>query len=318
MGLSILIYVILDGYDLGIGILLPATTPIERDQMIASIGPFWDANETWLVLAGGILLVAFPLAHGTILGALYLPTALMLIGLILRGVSFDFRAKVHLKHKRIWDFMFWLGSLLTTLAQGFMLGLYVLGLKLTPANIEFAMFSALGLVSGYILVGACWLILKTEGELQKKSVHFAKLALLGCVLEMGLISIATPLASPTIFAKWFNLPNFFYLLPLPLIALLLFFLLFRQLNKLPATKDAGAAKPFFITVGIFICGFLGLAYSFFPYVIPGQMTIWKAAAASESLKFILVGVAIVLPCIIGYTIFAYYIFRGKTQDLKYH
>src|SRR5512135_1008580 len=169
MGIAMLAYVVLDGYDLGVGILLRRAEPAEKDVMVASIGPFWDANETWLVLGVGILLVAFPLAHGVILTSLYLPVAAMLLGLILRGVAFDFRAKARAHHKPLWDRAFWAGSLVASIAQGVMLGLTVVGFDYAPANLAFSLLIGLGLAAGYALLGACWLIMKTEGELQRKA-----------------------------------------------------------------------------------------------------------------------------------------------------
>jgi cytochrome bd-type quinol oxidase subunit 2 len=196
MGVSILLYVVLDGFDLGVGLLFPFADEAERDRMIASIGPFWDANETWLVLAIGILLVAFPVAHGDILTALYLPVAVMLIGLILRGVAFEFRAKAPLGHKRPWDVAFWAGSLMTALSQGFMLGMYVMGLEWTWAKVGFAALTAGALAVAYSFIGAGWVILKTDGVLQRKAVAWAKGGIWGVVLGMGAVSAATPRLPP--------------------------------------------------------------------------------------------------------------------------
>lgn len=317
MGLAILIYVILDGYDLGVGILMRFADPREKDKMIASIGPFWDANETWLVLGIGLLLVAFPLAHGLILTALYLPVALMIGGLILRGVSFDFRAKARDNHKPLWDGAFILGSLLTTLAQGYMLGSYIMGFKSDMDTLAFGGLTALCLVAGYAFVGASWLIMKTEGSLQLKAIHWARKALWGVALGMVLVSLATPFISQRIFNKWFSLPNFFLLLPLPLMTGALIGGLAWVLNHLPHPKDRYCWVPFAGSVGLFLFGFQGLAYSFYPYIVPDRLTIWQAASASESLLIILVGAVVVLPCIIGYTFFAYRVFWGKVKDLSY-
>lgn len=179
MGLAILIYVVLDGYDLGVGILMADADDAEKDRMVASIGPFWDANETWLVLGIGILLIAFPLAHGAILTALYLPVALMLIGLILRGVAFDFRVKAHARHKQLWNRVFIGGSLLASLAQGYMLGFYILGFEPGWTSAAFSLLIGLCLSAGYALLGACWVLMKTTGELKSKSVRWARKALWG-------------------------------------------------------------------------------------------------------------------------------------------
>lgn len=318
MGLSILAYVILDGYDLGVGILMSRADDGEKDQMIASIGPFWDANETWLVLGVGLLLVAFPLAHGEILSALYIPTALMLVGLILRGVSFDFRAKARDKHKHLWDGAFIGGSLLASLSQGYMLGLYILGFDSGLAAFAFGLLTGLCLVAGYVLVGASWLIMKTEGALQKRAIAWAKWGLWGTAAGMAMISLTTPLASQRIFDKWFTLPNLLLLAPIPLMAMVLVALTAFTLAKLPKPDDRYAWVPFAGSVGLFILGFQGLAYSFYPYLIPDRLTIVDAAAAPESLAIILVGALFVLPFIIGYTVFAYRVFWGKVQKLSYY
>jgi len=318
MGVSMLAYVILDGYDLGVGMLMSRATDEEKDRMIASIGPFWDANETWLVLGVGLLLVAFPLAHGIILTALYLPTAIMLGGLILRGVSFDFRAKAKAGHKHMWDKCFIGGSVLAALSQGYMLGSYILGFETSWGSLGFSLLAGMCLAAGYCFVGAGWLIMKTEGELQKKAVRWARMALWGTALGMALVSLATPLMSQRIFEKWFSLPHFFLLLPIPLMTGFLIVLLEVVLRKLPRPGDRYCWVPFAGSVGLFLLGFHGLAYSFYPYLVPDKITIWQAASAPESLMIILVGALIVLPCIIGYTIFAYRVFWGKVRELKYY
>jgi cytochrome d ubiquinol oxidase subunit II len=318
MGLSILLYVILDGYDLGVGILLRGATDDEKDKMIASIGPFWDANETWLVLGVGILLVAFPIAHGTILTALYLPTAIMLIALILRGVSFDFRAKVLASHKHMWDTSFFIGSLLAALAQGYMLGLYIMGFEHSIASHLFGLLAGVCVAAGYSFIGASWLIMKTDGELQKKAVRWARVSLWLTAAGIGLVSLATPLVNARIFDKWFSIPNIVLLAPIPIITGIVILLTDYTLRKLPLPQDRFAWVPFAGAVSIFVLCFHGLAYSFYPYIVPEKMTIYGAAAAPESLMIIFVGAMVVLPCIIGYTIFAYRVFWGKVQDLRYY
>jgi cytochrome d ubiquinol oxidase subunit II len=317
MGLSILIYVVLDGFDLGVGILFPFATPAERDMMVASIGPFWDANETWLVLAIGLLLVAFPMAHGAILTQLYLPVAIMLIGLILRGVAFEFRAKAPAAHKRAWDGAFWTGSLMAGLSQGFMLGMYVMGLSWTWWHVGFAVLTAIFLTVAYSFIGATWVILKSEGALQAKAVDWAKGGIWGVVLGMGAISLATPFVSDRIFAKWFEWPAMLYLSPLPLLSGLLVILIWWKLRRLPMANDHYAWLPFVATIALFTLGFLGMAYSFFPYVVPEAITIYEAASAPESLTIILIGTLFVLPVIIAYSILSYVIFRGKATALRY-
>jgi cytochrome d ubiquinol oxidase subunit II len=317
MGLSILIYVVLDGFDLGVGLLFPFAEPAERDRMVASIGPFWDANETWLVLAIGLLLVAFPLAHGTILTALYLPVAVMLVGLILRGVAFEFRAKAPSRHKLAWDGAFLAGSLMASLAQGFMLGLYIMGLEWSLPTVAFALLTAVFLGVAYSFIGATWLILKADGALQLKAIGWAKGGIWGVVLGMAAVSLATPLVSARIFDKWFLFPEILWLAPLPILSGGLILFLWHRLRSLPRPGDAQAWLPFAVTIALFTLGFLGMAYSFYPYVVPERITIYEAASAPESLWIILVGVIVVLPMIIAYTALSYIVFRGKAADLRY-
>jgi cytochrome d ubiquinol oxidase subunit II len=321
MGVAMLVYVVLDGYDLGVGILLRGAADAEQDTMIASIGPFWDANETWLVLGVGILLTAFPLAHGVILTSLYLPVALMLAGLILRGVAFDFRAKAQAQHKALWDRAFFGGSLLASVAQGVMLGLTIVGFAQGWLQWLFALFIGACLAAGYSLLGATWLIMKTEGELQRKAVRWAHAALWLTALGIAAVSVVTPLVSPRIFDRWFTLTTLPLLAPIPLATALLFFVVDRTLRRLPTRLDQGneygAWVPFGATAGIFFLAFYGLAYSLFPYLVVDRMTIWQAAAAPESLMIILVGALFVLPTIVGYTIYAYRVFWGKTRALTY-
>jgi cytochrome d ubiquinol oxidase subunit II len=321
MGVAMLAYVILDGFDLGVGILLRRAGEPEKDMMIASIGPFWDANETWLVLGVGILLVAFPMAHGVILGELYLPVALMLVGLILRGVAFDFRVKARDDHKHAWNLAFHAGSVLAAFAQGLMIGLYIVGFEHGPAQLAFALFTGLALVAGYALLGATWLIMKTEGPLQQQAVAWARGSLLLCALGVAAVSVATPLVSQQIFDKWFSFPNILLLAPIPLVTAGLFVLTDRVLRVLPATLAQGRHTlcwlPFAATVGIFLLAFNGLAYSLFPYLVVDRLTIWQAASAPESLQVILFGVVIVLPSIVGYTVYSYRVFWGKARALSY-
>ncbi|MGB0497106.1 MAG: cytochrome d ubiquinol oxidase subunit II [Rubricella sp.] len=317
MGISILVYVVLDGFDLGVGILSMSAEDQHRDIMIGSIGPFWDANETWLVMAVGILLVAFPPAHGEILVALYLPATLMLIGLILRGVAFEFRAKVNLDRKIWWDRAFFAGSLLAAVMQGYMLGKFVTGFATGPLAVAFAMLTGLCLAAGYAFIGACWLIGKTEGALQRRSVDLAKRLVWFAALGMIAISIVSPLANPEVFARWFALPEIILLAPVPLMAAGLFVMLLLLLREMPIPGDRWAWAPFAMTVALYVLAFAGLAYSFFPYVVPGEMTVWDAAASRESLAIILVGACITLPVIAGYSIWAYFIFRGKATALRY-
>ena len=317
MGVSILIYVVLDGFDLGVGVLFPFAEPAEKDRMIASIGPFWDANETWLVLAVGLLLVAFPAAHGTILTALYLPVAIMLIGLILRGVAFEFRAKAPAPHKDLWNNLFFTGSLMTSLSQGFMLGMYVMGLTWTWAHVGFALLTAVFLTVGYSFIGATWVIHKTQGALQEKAVDWAKGGIWGLVLGIGAISLATPFVSARIFDKWFSWPEALYLAPLPIASGLLVVALWVMLRRMPFVGDRMSWLPFAAASALWVMAFGGMAYSFYPYVVPEQLTIYEAASAPESLFIILIGTVFVLPTILGYTVLAYTVFRGKATELRY-
>ena len=316
MGFAMLAYVVLDGYDLGVGLLLHRATDAQKDTMIASIGPFWDAHETWLVLGVGILLIAFPKAHGLILTALYLPVALMLVGLILRGVAFDFRVKAHDSHKARWNLAFFAGSGLAATSQGWMLGRYITGFAEGWQFTLFAGAIALLLPAAYVLLGAGWLIMKTEGALQQQAVRWAKTAWAPVVLGMGLISLATPAVSLTVRNKWFSMPEFIALLPIPLMTVLA---LIGARAILNSHRVLGKVcwLPFVLVVSVFVLGAFGLGYSLFPYVVMDQLTIWQAASATESLAVILVGCAITVPAIVGYTVFSYTVFWGKARELSY-
>ncbi len=321
LGLAMLAYVILDGYDLGVGTLLRAASDGDKDTMVASIGPFWDANETWLVLGVGILLVAFPSAHGVILGALYLPVALMLLGLTLRGAAFDFRTKAGAHRKSMWNMAFSAGSVLASLAQGYMLGQWVTGFRGDGWATLFSSLIAVCLLGTYVLLGAGWLIMKTQGELQLAAVRWARLSLGLTAVGVAAISAATPLISPAIFDRWFSLPYVVLLAPVPLVTMMLFFIVERSLRRLPTRLAQGNAYgdwvPFAGAVGIVMLAFYGLAYSLFPWLVVDRLTIWQAASSSESLWIIFVGACVVLPLIVGYTVFSYRVFQGKATALEY-
>lgn len=317
MGMSILAYVVLDGYDLGVGMLMAYGDRPERDKMVATIGPFWDANETWLVLGIGLLLVAFPTAHGMVLQALYLPVALMLLGLTLRGVAFEFRVKAQEQYQRWWDWAFIGGSTLVALTQGYMLGLYIMGFKDGWGTHAFALGAAFGLAAAYGFVGATWLIAKSDGALQRRAVIWTRLTLTATALGMVAVSVATPLVSPRIFERWFAFPNIIGLMPIPLMTAALFAALWVFLKRMPRSDHSLDFVPFMGAISLFVLGFLGLAYSFYPYVVPEKLTIWQAASAPESLFIILVGSLVVLPFIAAYTAFSYYVFRGKATELRY-
>lgn len=322
MALAMLAYVILDGYDLGVGVLLDSSdTVAQKDTMIASIGPFWDANETWLVLGVGVLLVGFPMAHGVILGALYLTVALMLVALSLRGVAFDFRVKAKAHHQPLWDKVFFIGSVLASWSQGFMLGQLITGFKQDTPGYLFSALIGFCLMFAYRLLGAGWLIMKTEGALQLRAVAWAQGSLWLTAAGVVAISVATPWVSPRIFDKWFSFPNVLMLLPIPAMTMALFVVIWRSLSRLPTRfaqgNQYGAGVPFASTVGVFLLSFYGLAYSLFPWLVIDKLNIWQAASAPEALLVIFYGVVVVLPVIIGYTVYAYRVFWGKSSQLKY-
>jgi cytochrome d ubiquinol oxidase subunit II len=317
MGLALLVYVVLDGYDLGVGLLLPFADNAEKDVMVSSIGPFWDANETWLVLGIGVLLIAFPTAHSMVLSALYLPVAAMLIGLVVRGVAFDFRVKARDAHKTAWNRAFAGGSLVASVAQGWMLGSYVTGFTYGWLSIAFSIGIALTLPAAYALLGAGWLIMKTGDALQLKAVAWGRAVLWPMGLALAAISVATPLVSATVFQKWFVLPQIFALLPIPLACLAAFWTIHHTLQK-PRVVAAGYGWLVFVaTVLIFVLAFCGLAYSIYPFIVIDRLTVWQAASAHESLVFIFYGVAVTLPAIATYTVFMYRVFWGRARELTY-
>lgn len=322
MGLAMLAYVVLDGFDLGVGLLIPLASDDEKDVMISSIGPFWDANETWLVMGVGILLVAFPLAHGIVLSALYVPVSLMLIGLTLRGVAFDFRVKARADHKVGWNRAFFAGSFITAFAQGFMLGELVLGFQLSAFAVFFSCFIGFCLASGYALLGACWLTAKTTDGLQRKAIRWARRSVALTAFGVASVSVMTPALSTNIFDKWFTIENLIVVWPIPLITLVLFVVLWRSLRRLPVRLDNdneyGIWVPFYTAVGLFMLAFHGLAYSLFPWLVVDRLTLWDAAAAPASLMVIFVGAVIVLPTIVIYSAFVYRVFRGKATPLEYY
>ena len=317
MALAMLIYVVLDGYDLGVGVLLTSAEDREKDLMIASIGPFWDANETWLVLGVGVLLVAFPVAHGVILSSLYLPIAAMLVGLTLRGVAFDFRVKARDPHKPLWNQAFFFGSRLASFAQGFLLGHYITGFEASTVAYLFSAAIGVCLVAGYALLGSTWLIMKTEDGLQQKAVTWARIALWLTAAGIAAVSLATPLVSSRVFDKWFAFPQFVLLSQIPAISIALILSCHFKLKHLAKKPGERPWIPFALAVSIFVLAFAGLGYSLFPYLVLDEITIWDAASATESLLFVLWGVAFTLPAILAYTAFAYRVFWGKARELSY-
>ena len=316
MGLSMLVYVLSDGYDLGVGMLLPRATDAEKDIMVASIGPFWDANETWIVLGVGILLIAFPKAHGLILTELYLPVTLMLVGLVLRGVAFDFRVKAHDSHKAAWNRLFFGGSLLASMMQGWMLGRYISGFGEGWNYPLFAAAIALTLPAAYVLLGAAWLVMKTEGDLQAKAVGWAQQAWWPVVLGMVLISMATPWISTTVRERWFALPQIIALLVIPATTAGALLVL-RRVLPTRLVRGELCWLPFVLLIAVFVLGFVGLAYSIYPYVVIDKLTMWQAASSPATLKVTLVGVCISVPAIVAYTIYSYRVFGGKATELRY-
>lgn len=318
LGTAVALYVVLDGFDLGIAILFPAN-PQEnrRDVMMNSVAPFWDGNETWLVLGGGGLFVAFPQAYGTIMPAVYLPIIIMLLALVFRGVAFEFRWVSKPKHQ-LWDLAFTYGSIVAAFAQGVVLGTLLQGIKvengayaggsfdwLTP----FALFTGAATVAGYALLGATWLVMKTEGEVAVHAREHAKKLLLVVLAAMAIVSIWTPLAFERIFDRWFSWPNILLLSPIPLLTAGAAYLAWRGLHNPDDDKT-----PFVASVTLFLLGFVGLAISNVPYLVPPSLTIWDTAAHPSSQLFMLVGTLILLPVILAYTVFVYFTFRGKVRE----
>jgi len=315
MGAAILAYVLLDGFDLGVGMLIPAADAREQNRMVSSIGPFWDANETWLVLGVGILLVAFPVAHGVILQGLYLPVAAMLVGLMLRGVAFEFRIKAEGWHRELWNGLFWFGSFLASFAQGVMLGRYITGFV---AGFGYWLFAALvgaALCGGYVLLGATWLIARTEGALQKKSLAWARWGLAWVAFGVALVSAATPLVSETVRHKWFNFPDTLWLMALPAATFAAGVRLWLHTNE-KSFEEEKAWRPYGYAAAIFVLAFIGLAYSIFPWIVIDRIGLWEAAHPS-ALKVVLWGALVVLPFIIAYNVFAYRVFSGKAKENLY-
>lgn len=317
IGAAVALYVILDGFDLGVGILFPFTkSDKERDQMIASIAPFWDGNETWLVLGGGGLWVAFPRAYAVIMPAFYLPVIVMLLGLIFRGVAFEFRT-VAVTSKKYWTFAFAGGSTLTAFCQGLILGGLIQGIKVENGVFAggaldfatpFAVLCGFGVIAGYALLGATWLVMKTDGAVAQRARGHAKLLLIGVLTFMAIVSLWTPLEFPRIRERWFSTPNILFLWPVPAITALAAFMAWRWLEK------GREILPFLAAIVLFMLGYIGLVISVYPYLVPPTLTIWDAAAAPASQIFMLLGTLPLLPIILMYTGFVYYLFRGKVRE----
>jgi cytochrome bd ubiquinol oxidase subunit II len=313
IGTAVALYVILDGFDLGIGILFPtAQSESERDQMMRSIAPFWDGNETWLVLGGGGLWVAFPQAYAVIMPALYLPVILMLLALVFRGVAFEFRTVSH--SKSAWNFAFAAGATSAAFCQGVILAGLIQGIRVENGTFAggaldwatpFALLCGLGVIAGYALLGATWLVMKTRGPIAERARAQAKMLLVAALVFMALVSLWTPYAFPEIAARWFSLPNILFLWPVPLVTALVAFGAWMALQK------GREGSPFAASIVLFILGYLGLVISRFPYLVPTSLTIWQTAAVPASQIFMLIGTLIFLPLALGYTALIYWLFRGK-------
>lgn len=314
---AVLLYVLLDGFDLGIGILFPfAPSDKCRDRMMNSIAPFWDGNETWLVLGGGGLFAAFPLAYSILMPAFYMPIIMMLLGLILRGVAFEFRFKSEGLQRRLWDYAFHFGSLGAAFCQGMILGAFVEGVEVDGRNFSggpfdwatgFSLVTGMAVVAGYGLLGATWLVMKTEDVTHGWARRVGLYMLIFVGIFMAVVSIAVPFLNERIRDFWFSVPNIYFLSLIPFLTGGMFLLLWRDLFK--ADRDF---RPFFLSIGIFLMGYIGLGISLFPWLIPYHYTIWDAAASGPGLSLLLVGVVPLLPIILGYTAYSYYIFRGKS------
>jgi cytochrome bd ubiquinol oxidase subunit II len=318
IAIAIFLYVLLDGFDLGVGIMFPfAPSNKCRDRMMNSIAPFWDGNETWLILGGGGLFAAFPLAYSILMPAFYIPITIMLLSLIMRGVAFEFRFKADERSRRMWDYVFHFGSLGAAFCQGMVLGGFVQGVHVEGRNFAggpfdwatgFSVMIGIAVVFGYALIGATWIVMKTEDVTQSWARKVASYVLTFVAVFMALVSTSVPFINNQIKTFWFSTPNIYFLLPIPLITAILFLILWSDL--LLGKREY---RPFLCSIGIFLTGYLGLALSLFPWIIPFKYDIWEAAASSPGLSLMLVGVIPLLPVILGYTGYCYYVFRGKTD-----
>ena len=320
---GIMMYVVMDGFDLGIGILFPFIKgEKDRDVMMNTVAPVWDGNETWLVLGGAALYGAFPLAYSVVLSALYLPLILMLMGLIFRGVAFEFRFKARPEKRHIWDKSFIGGSLVATFFQGVALGAFIDGFPVVNRQYAgggldwlspFTVFCGIALIVAYALLGCTWLIMKTEGELQARMHKLGRPLALAVLVLMGIVSLWTPLAHTDIAARWFTLPNLFWFLPVPILVLVTMY------GLLKAIARNAHYTPFLLTLVLIFLGYSGLGISLWPNIVPPSISIWDAAAPPQSQGFMLVGTLFIIPFILGYTFWSYYVFRGKvTHEDGYH
>jgi len=317
IGFGLMMYVIMDGFDLGIGLLFPFVRErADRDIMVNTVAPVWDGNETWLALGGAALLAAFPLAYSVILSALYLPLVVMLAGLIWRGVAFEFRFKADAAHRPFWDQAFAWGSYIATFTQGVALGAFINGFAvkdgvyaggaldwLTP----FSLFTGAGLLVAYALLGLTWLVMKTEGALQERMRELGPPATIALLAAIAIVSLWTPLAHAEVARRWFSLPNLFFFAPVPVLVVLATGALLRTL------RAGSHAAPFLLALLLLFLGYSGLAISLWPNIIPPAISIWEAAAPPQSMGFTLVGALFIIPFILAYTAWSYYVFRGKVR-----
>jgi cytochrome d ubiquinol oxidase subunit II len=320
---AVFVYVVMDGFDLGLGMLFPLfPNKADRDVIMNSVAPVWDGNETWLVLGGGGMMAAFPLAYAVLMPALYTPMIAMLIGLIFRGVAFEFRWRTTSGGRNRWDLAFAGGSMLATLAQGIALGAILQGIHVEARHYAggwwdwltpFSILTGLALVVGYALLGATWLVMKTEGALRARAYSLSWSLLLGMLGAIGAVSIATPFLNVQYAQRWFTWPNVILTAPVPLAVAAVTVMLLRSLaNK----QDY---RPFFLSLALFALSYAGLGISMYPFIVPQSITIWQAAAPQASQAFMLVGVAVLIPLILGYTAWAYWVFRGKVRaESGYH
>ena len=319
-----LMYIVMDGFDLGIGILFPFNkNETDRDMMMNSVAPVWDGNETWMVLGGAALYGAFPLAYAVIIDALSIPLTAMLLGLIFRGVAFEFRFKATPEHRPLWDKAFIGGSLLATFSQGIAVGTLLNGLSVTGREFSgstldwlapFPLFCGVGLVIAYALLGCTWLIMKTEGALHRKMSELAIPLTLALLAVVAIISIWTPLTHPEIAHRWFTFPNIIWFMPVPLLVLVCCWGIVRS-----AYNRQASYGPFLLTLALVFLGFSGLGISIWPNIIPPAISIWQAASPPQSQGFMLVGGLLIIPVILMYTCWSYYVFRGKTShEHGYH
>jgi cytochrome bd ubiquinol oxidase subunit II len=313
---ALFLYVLLDGFDLGVGILFPfAPSDQCRDRMMNSIAPFWDGNETWLVLSGGGLFAAFPLAYSILMPALYIPVIFMLLGLVFRGVAFEFRFKAE-KSRPVWDYAFHFGSIAAVFMQGVILGTIVQGVRVEGRGFAggafdwlsaYSFMTGVALLFGYALLGATWLVMKTDGITQGWARKCASYVLGYVGFFLIIVSISMPMMNSGVNDLWFSLPTFFYLLPIPVLTLGLFVLIWNDLHR------GKEYRPFFASMGVFLTGYIGLGASLWPWLVPFEITFRQAAAAATSQSFLLVGTAVILPVILTYTVYCYYVFRGKAS-----